>query len=104
MKKTLGIITLIMSCYAFGGIDVGDTTVNYVYQLDSEATTFEFYSSKPNNCGSHLYRVKSPNEAVANRKFSLVLTAFTANKKLGFHDTQICEGYRSIVSWVRLTN
>ena len=105
MLKNLGkgLILLIASPLAFAGQDVLDTSVNYVYQLDSESTIFEFNSSVANKCGSHLYRVKSPNVEVANRKFALVLTAFTADKKLAFHDTELCEGNRSVVAWVRLT-
>ena len=90
------------SNFTFAAKDVGSSAVNYVYQLDSEATVFEFSSSVSHGCGSNLYRVKSPSEAVANRKFSLVLTAFTTNGKLAFHDTGTCEGNRSVVAWVRL--
>ncbi len=102
MKSVLCLILLVISGQVFAGKDVSSSTVNYVYQLDSDATVFEFNSSVRHACGSTLYSVKSPNVAVANRKFSLVLTAFTADKKLAFHDTQKCEGNRSVVAWVRL--
>jgi hypothetical protein len=84
------------------GTDKGPAQVNYIYQLDSDATVFEMSLSIAHGCGSSLYRVKSPNADVANRKFSLALTAFTAGYKLRFHDTLVCEGNRSVVSWVRL--
>lgn len=103
LKKIM--ITLIiasLSNAAFAAKDIHKSTVNYVYQLNSDATVFEFSSSVIHNCGSNLYRVKSPNEAVANRKFALVLTAFTTNGNLAFHNTEICEGSRSVVAWVRL--
>ena len=82
---------------------VNASMINYVYQLDSDATVFEFNSNVTNACGSSSYRVKSPNEAVANRKFTLVLTAFTTKKNLVFHDTEVCESGRSVVGWVRIT-
>lgn len=91
-----------MSSAVFAAKDVPTSKVNYVYQLDTEATIFEFNSSVQNSCGSYSYRVKSSNEAVANRKFSLVLTAFTTKGNLAFHDSQVCEGTRSVVAWVRL--
>ena len=80
------------------------SSVNYVYQLDSDATVFEFNSTVPHACGSSLYQVHSPNEAVANRKFSLVLAAFTTKSNLVFHDTETCVGNRSVVGWVRITH
>lgn len=103
MKKFVVLVSALLCTQAFAGKDVHGTTVNYVYQLD-EPGVFQFSSSVPNNCGSSLYRVKSVDEGVANRKFSLVLTAFTAGKKLSFHDSQVCEGNRSVVRWVRLIN
>ncbi|MDP2572466.1 hypothetical protein Q8W40_09765 [Vibrio penaeicida] len=96
-------LLLSVSGFSFAAKDIHKSNVNYVYQLDSDATVFEFNSSVRNGCGSNLYRVKSPNEAVANRKFSLVLTAFTTNGNLAFHDREVCEGNRSVVAWVRLT-
>jgi hypothetical protein len=102
MKSVLGIILLVISGQVLAGKDISTSTVNYVYQLDGDATVFEFNSSVHHACGSSLYRVRSSNVAVANRKFSLVLTAFTADKKLAFHDTQKCEGNRSVVAWIRL--
>jgi len=91
-----------MTNVTYAAKDITASGVNYIYQLDSDPTTFEFSASVAHSCGSNLYRVKSPNEAVANRKFSLVLTAFTTNGKLTFHDTEQCEGSRSVVAWVRL--
>ncbi|NOU49186.1 hypothetical protein HG263_01290 [Pseudoalteromonas sp. JBTF-M23] len=103
MNKFVMLFLAFFSVQAFAGKDVGTSQVNYVYQLDSDSTVFEFNSNVPHGCGSSLYRVKSPNESVANRKFSIVLTAFTTNNNLAFHDTKTCEGNRSVVSWVRVT-
>lgn len=84
--------------------DVLNKQVSNVYQLDSDATVFEIRTDEPNSCGGVYWRVKSPNEAVANRKFSLVLTAFTTKSAISFHDTGVCESNRSVVSWIRLSN
>jgi len=95
-------LSLFICFPSFAGRDVRNTTVSYVYQLDSAETVFEFSSSIANSCGSSIYRVKSPNVHVANRKFALVLTAFSTQGNLWFHDREICEGNRSVASWVRL--
>ncbi|ALO43044.1 hypothetical protein [Pseudoalteromonas phenolica] len=101
-KAIIALVLVATSNFTFAAKNVSSSAINDVYQLDSDATVFEFSSSISHGCGSNLYRVKSPSEAVANRKFSLVLTAFTTNGKLAFHDKEICEGNRSVVSWVRL--
>ncbi|MGR5378750.1 hypothetical protein [Vibrio harveyi] len=103
MNKYIILFLLIFTASATAGKDVLESKIDYIYQLDSDSTVFEFKSTIKNQCGSNLYRVKSPNEAVANRKFSLVLAAFTTDKNLAFHDTESCEGLRSIVAWVRIT-
>ena len=102
IKIIITTVLMCVSCLSFAARGVDSSKVEYVYQLDSDATVFEFSSSVSNGCGSTLYKVKSPNEAVANRKFSLVLIAFTTNGYLTFYDTQICEGTRSVVGWIRL--
>ncbi|MCP3669491.1 MAG: Spc97/Spc98 family protein [Gammaproteobacteria bacterium] len=103
MKIFLRFFLLGISSQVFAG-DVGSSVVNFVYQRDLPDTEFEFSSNISHGCGSSLYRVSSFTPIVANRKFSVVLTAFTAGKNLAFHDTGVCEGDRSIVSWVRVTN
>ncbi len=103
MKKIIFLLFVCISIPSFAAKDIHRSKVDYVYQLDSDSTVFEFMSNVSHSCGGKLYRVKSPNEAVANRKFSMVLTAFTADKNLAFHDTQNCEGNRSVVAWVRIT-
>lgn len=102
MKYLVFSILLVFSVVSNAGRDVASSKVVYVYQLDGSSTTFEFASSVPHSCGSSLYRVKSEAESVANRKFALVLTAFTTNGNLAFHDREQCEGNRSVVTWVRL--
>ncbi len=104
MKIIFGLFFLVACTQAFAAVGVGPATVNYVYQLDSDSTVFEFSISAVNSCGSYHYKVKSPNEDVANRKFSLVLAAFSSGKRIMFADMQVCEGDRTVVSWVRLVN
>lgn len=84
--------------------DIADSTVSFVNQLDSNELTFEFGSNITHACGSTAYRVKSPNTPVASRKFAIVLSAFTSGKKLWYHDTGVCEGNRSVVTWVRVAH
>jgi hypothetical protein len=61
-KVFLSTILICVSSLAFAAKDIHSTKVNYIYQLDSDATVFEFSSSVSHGCGSNLYRVKSPNE------------------------------------------
>ena len=98
------VVCLIFSLPVNAAKNVNNSSVNYVYQQDTSPTDFEFQSNVAHSCGSSLYRVKSNDTEVANRKFSIVLTAFTTGKNLAFHDSEVCEGNRSIVSWVRITN
>jgi len=84
-------------------VDVAPQTIVTVYQLDTPAH-FDFEVNRDNGCGSNLYRVVSPNEYVAGRKLSLVLTAFTAGKKIAFHSLGTCTGNRVKVTWVRMYN
>lgn len=91
-----------ISFESHAGVDVSSSKVVYVYQQDLPPSEFEFRSDRPNNCGSTLYRVKSNNETIANRKFAIVLSALMSDKDLAFRDTQICDGSRSVVSWVRI--
>lgn len=84
--------------------NVSGVSVDFVYQQDLAPTEFEFSSSRRHDCGSGIYRVVSNDETIANRKFSLVLAAFTSGKKLAFHDTGVCIENRAIISWMRITN
>lgn len=105
MKKYLFIfMSISLTFSAFAAEDVSGRTVNYVYQPDLAPTEFEFDANRTHSCGSTLYRVKSNDEATADRKFSLILAAFASGKKISFHDTGTCSGSRSIVSWIRITN
>lgn len=102
LRKILTLLAIFSSGFVFAAKDIATSKVEYVYQLDSDATVFEFGSSVSNSCGSSRYRVKSPNDTVANRKFSLALAAFTTDGNLAFHDTEVCEGSISVVAWLRL--
>ena len=102
-KIILVMFVVVFSPYTQAARDVYTSSIDYIYQLDSDTTVFEFNSSVANSCGNNSYRVKSPTEAVASRKFALVLAAFTTGQNLAFHDQEICESGRSVVSWIRLT-
>ena len=104
MKFIVSLFILLVSLQAFSAVSVGPINVHYVYQLDSRPTVFEFSTNTVNGCGSFHYRVKSPNVPVAERKFSLVLAAFIHNKKIMFADSQVCDGDRALVEWVRIVN
>jgi len=104
MKKLFMLTALAFASPSFAAKDIMQSEIVYVYQPDLAPTEFEFQSNIANSCGSHLYRVKSNDEATAQRKFSIVLTAFSTGKNLAFNDTETCQGSRSIVSWVRVTN
>jgi len=106
MKHYFFIIILSFTVTSFAAEDVHGLTVDYVYQFDhSNSTVFDInIPSRPHSCGSTLYRSYSGSDAIASRKFSLVLTAFTSGKKISFHDTGVCEGSRVKVSWIRITN
>mgnify|MGYP000438124193 CR=1 FL=1 len=86
--------------------DVRGQTVGYVYQIDhSNSTAFDInVPGRANVCGSTLYRSYSSSDAIANRKFSLVLAAFMSGKEISFHDTGACEGSRAKITWIRITN
>ncbi len=89
---------------AFAAFTAEDKPVLTVYQTDSlpnPTTDFAFRTGESNGCGGIWYRVKSSNEALASRKFAIVLTAHTTNKTIDFHDRGQCEGSRATVGWVR---
>jgi len=106
MKHYLIIIIIFFTSTIHAAEDVHGLTVGYVYQFDHpDSTVFDInIPSRPHSCGSTLYRSYSSSDAIANRKFSLVLTAFTSSKKISFHDTGVCEGTRMKVAWIRITN
>jgi len=110
MKKTLMIFALLYANVTLPvfaqGADVYGLTVGYVYQFDSSnSTVFDInIPARPHACGTTIYRSSSNSDAIANRKFTLVVTAFTANKKIAFRETGECEGNRMKVAWIRLTN
>jgi len=103
MKYFLFVVVLIVSSSASAAKDVSGRTIDYVYQPDLAPTEFDFAANLTHGCGTNIYRVRSNDEATANRKFSIILAAFTSGKKIAFHDTEVCAGNRSIVSWVRIT-
>ncbi|WP_299006843.1 hypothetical protein [uncultured Shewanella sp.] len=101
--KLMLIAVMMMPLSLMAGTNIWWSQVDYVYQLD-DPLTFEFNSNVTHSCGSALYRVKSPNEDIANRKFAIVMAAFRDEKNLAFYDSKVCEGSRSVVQWVRITN
>ena len=102
-RKSVLLFFIVCSLNAYAGKDVSHATVTYVYQPDLAPTEFEFSSDKPNACGSSLYRVQSNDVDTANRKFAIILAAYTAGKNIAFHDKEVCAGSRSTVTWVRIT-
>ena len=92
--------------FAYAGQDVFNLEVEYVYQQSfDDSTTFEFaVKNRSHSCGSNLYRSRSPSDSIAQRKFSLILAAFTSGKKVSINETGACEGSRMVVEWVRITH
>jgi hypothetical protein len=82
---------------------VGPVEIEAVYQLDTP-TAFDFIISRQNTCGSYFYRVESPNEEIAARKMSLVTVAFTAGKRIEFHEESCIGNNRMKVVWIKLVN
>jgi len=86
--------------------DVHGLVIESVYQPDFDnTTTFDIIvKNHTNSCGTRLYRSVSSSEAIANRKFSLVLTAFTSGKKISLYDLGECDYNRSKAGWIRITD
>ncbi len=85
--------------------------VELVYQNDNNEKEFEFIAKESNGdvhqhrCNGSVYRVKSGTLALANRKFTLVTSAFMADYKLHFRETGVCssDGFgRMEISWIQL--
>ncbi|MCF6440294.1 hypothetical protein L1077_12680 [Pseudoalteromonas luteoviolacea] len=76
--------------------------VSYVYQLDTLPTEFDFSIAESNECGSSIYRVKSSDVNITNRKFAIVMQAFEHGDILEFTDTDECDHNRAIVSNVKV--
>lgn len=74
--------------------------VGYVYVLE-DGQSFDFASGVNHECGTNIYRTRADNPDVLNRKFSLVLTAYTARKRLTIN-TDNCDGNRLLFNWVRI--
>ena len=100
-KIILSTYLAFLSVNAFAA-ELNLNSVSYVYEI-GESNTFDFSSGPTHECGTNLYRVSSPSADSVNRKFSLVLSAFMADKKL-IVNTEVCTGNRMKVSWIRLTN
>jgi len=103
----LTILMVTFNSSALGaGADVQGQTVGYVYQFNSsDSTMFDVHvPTRTHECGSSLYRSTSTSDAIADRKFALILAAFTSNKKISFRETGVCDGNRMKISWVRITN
>lgn len=94
-------IGLVMSSYVYGETRTIEK-VDYVYVLDAEKS-FDFSGGNTHECGSNLYRTITPTEEIANRKFSVVLTAFSAGKKV-ILNTEGCSGNRMLFGWVRVSD
>lgn len=76
--------------------------IDYVYVLDMEKS-FEFSGGSEHECGSSLYRATGTTEDIVNRKFTLLLAAYTAGKKVVIN-TEGCAGNRMKFGWVRIVD
>lgn len=76
--------------------------VGYVYVLE-DGQSFDFAAGANHECGTNIYRTRADDAGVLNRKFSLILTAYTAGKRLTIN-TSNCDGNRLLFNWVRLHN
>lgn len=74
--------------------------ISYVYVLD-DGQSFDFSAGAHHECGTNIYRTRAADAGILNRKFSLVLTAYTARKRLTIN-TSGCDGNRLLFNWVRL--
>ena len=74
--------------------------IDYVYVLNTEKS-FDFSGGQNHECGSNLYRTNDATEEITNRKFSLVLAAYTAGKKV-IINTEGCAGSRMKFGWIRI--
>jgi hypothetical protein len=99
-----GFLIALVSIPAFSKDVTTAQSIGYVYLIEStDNTAFDIdLPNRVNQCGSTLYRSKSNDTVIAARKFSAVLTAFTANYKIKFNDNEVCEGNRSLISWIRI--
>lgn len=99
MKSYILGLALIISPQSYSeAVDL--STVNFVYELGN-LMSFDFSSGSNHECGTNIYQVNGPTEESANRKFTLVLSAFMTDKKLKVN-TEGCNGNRMKVGWVRL--
>ena len=63
--------------------------------------SFDFAGGEPHEFGSNLYCAPSGTDDSVSRKFSLLLTAFVAEKRI-LVNTEGCEDNRMKVGWIRL--
>lgn len=66
--------------------DVLNQKVKSVYQMDHFDGEFLFETGNSNGCDGKWFKVKSPSESIANRKFSIVLAAYTSDRTIAFYD------------------
>jgi len=99
MKNFIFVVGLVMTLGATAEPKT-ISKVDYVYVLDVERS-FDFSGGSNHECGSNLYRTTAATEDIANRKFSLLLAAFTAVKKVVIN-TEGCSGNRMKFGWVRI--
>ncbi|HBN6205273.1 TPA: hypothetical protein L3M66_003907 [Vibrio parahaemolyticus] len=53
MNKYIILFLLFFTASATAGKDVLESKIDYIYQLDSDSTVFEFKSTIKNQCGSN---------------------------------------------------
>jgi hypothetical protein len=87
--------------------DIYGIEVTAIYQLEDEVNPPFDFQSKHNlhKCGgkkSNHFRVYSDDITTGNRRFKLLLSAFSQQTKISV-GTMKCEGKRMITSWIRLS-
>ncbi len=100
MKQSIAALLLLLISTHSSAESVSLDSINYVYELNSQHS-FDFAGGASHHCGSNQYRVKSTSSESIARKFSIVLAAFIAEKRI-IVNAGDCEGDRRIVGWVRI--
>lgn len=100
MKALLFLISVLCICNANAASKTLDK-IHYIYQLDVDKS-FDFSAgSVSHECGSTLYRTTVATDDIAARKFSMVLAAYMAGKKVTLN-TEGCSGSRMKFGWIRI--
>lgn len=103
LGEVMRIVLLVWGLFLSPMIFADAKTINkidYVYVLDTEKS-FDFAGGGNHACGSNIYRTHAETEAIANRKFSVALAAYTAGQRVTIN-TEGCSGNRMKFGWIRI--